>query len=489
MRKHGKLFRLFSVLLLLAFITGSSVFAQKSPKDKFVFPTLNPIKMPKVETVKLGNGLKLFLVEDHEYPTIDMRAVVRAGSVFESPSKIGLAAVTGQVLRTGGTTTMTGDEIDKELETLAATVSTGIGQASGYITVSVLKEDIDRALETLADILMNPAFAEDKINLTKIQQRTMIARRNDDVGQIAFREFQKLIYGKDSPYARHPEYATIDAITREDIVDFYKRYFHPNNTIMTVWGDFKIKEMVARVEETLGKWERFKVEVPPMPQVDYEYKYTVNFIDKPDVNQSNILIGHIGGLMKNPDYPALSVMNSILSYERMFKKIRTEEGLAYSVWGSYGANFSVPGVFSSGAQTKSESTVHAIELMLKELKRIIEEDVTDEELARAKDEYLNSFVFNFDSRAQIVNRLMTYDFFDYPLDFVERVKKGVEKVTKKDVLRVAKKYLRPDKVQILVVGKQEDFDKPLSTLGEVNVIDIKIPPLKPRPKKEAAQKK
>ncbi len=489
MKKQTKFSRIFSVLLLLAFISGGSVFAQKSPKDKFIFPTLNPIKMPKVETVKLGNGLKLFLVEDHEYPTIDMRAMVRAGSVFETPSKIGLAAITGQVLRTGGTATMSGDEIDKELETLAATVSTGIGTASGYITVSVLKEDIDKALEILADILMNPAFADDKIKLAKIRQRTMIARRNDDIGQIAFREFEKLIYGKDSPYARHPEYATVNAVTREDIVDFYKSYFYPNNTIMAVWGDFKIKEMEARVKRTLGKWKRVKVEVPPMPKVDYEYKYTVNFINKPDVNQSNILIGHIGGLMKNPDYPALSVMNSILSYERMFKKIRTDEGLAYSVWGSYGANFSAPGVFSSGAQTKSESTVYAIELMLKELKRIIEEDVTDEELAKAKDEYLNSFVFNFDSRAKIVNRLMTYDFFDFPLDFMDRVKKRVEKVTKKDVLRVAKKYLRPDKVQILVVGKQEDFDKPLSTLGEVNVIDIKIPPLKPRPKKKEAQKK
>lgn len=489
MKKQTKIFRLFSALLLLVFISGISVYAQKSPKDKFIFPTLNPIKMPKVETVKLGNGLKLFLVEDHEYPTIDMRAMVRAGAVFEPPSKIGLAAITGQVLRTGGTATMSGDEIDKELETLAATVSTGIGQTSGYITVSVLKEDIDKALEILADILMNPAFAEDKINLAKIQQRTMIARRNDDIGQIAFREFQKLIYGKDSPYACHPEYATVDSVTREDIVDFYKRYFYPNNTIMAVWGDFRIKEMAARVEKILGKWERAGVKIPPLPKVDYEYRYSINYINKPDVNQSNILIGHIGGLMKNPDYPALSVMNSILSYERMFKKIRTDEGLAYNVWGSYGANYQVPGVFSAGAQTKSESTVYAIELMLKELKRIIEEDVTDEELAKAKDEYLNSFVFNFDSRAKIVNRLMTYDFFDYPLDFVDRVKKRVEKVTKKDVLRVAKKYLRADEVQILVVGKQEDFDKPLSALGEVNVIDIKIPPLKPKPKKEEAQKK
>ena len=254
---------------------------------------------------------------------------------------------------------------------------------------------------------------------------------------------------------------------------------------MAAWGDFDSKDMAAKIKKALGKWKAAKVDVPTMPKVDYEFKPTVNLVHKKDVNQSNIMLGHIGGLMSNPDYPALSVMNSILSFDRMFKKIRTDEGLAYSVWGSYGAYYLAPGVFSCGAQTKSESTIYAIGLMIKELERMTEKKVTDEELAKAKDQYLNSFVFNFSSRAQIVNRMMTYEFFGYPLDFMDRVKKGVEKVSKEDVLRVARKYLHPDKVQILVVGKEEDFDKPLSTLGEVSVIDIKIPPLKPKKKTPA----
>ncbi|KPL05592.1 MAG: hypothetical protein AMJ73_00240 [candidate division Zixibacteria bacterium SM1_73] len=481
MKARNEIFKIGLVLFLFVFC-GSAVFAQKSPKDKFVFGPLNPIKMPKVEKFELANGLKIFLVEDHEYPTIDLRAMVRVGSVFEPVSKIGLASVCGQVIRTGGTTSVSGDEIDKELETMAATISTGIGRMSGYINVSVLKEDIDRTLEILTDILINPAFAEDKINLAKIQEKTMISRRNDDIGQITDREFRKLIYGQDSPYAHHPEYATIDAVTRQDTVDFYHEFFHPNNTIMAAWGDFETKEMLDKLKRNLEPWKSAEVKMSSPPKVDYDYKSTINYIHKPDVNQSNIMIGHIGGMMNNPDYPALSVMNSILSFDRMFKKIRTDEGLAYSVWGYYGAYFTYPGVFSCGAQTKSESTVYAIDLMLKEMKWMTEEEVSDEELAKAKDQYLNSYVFNFDSRAKIVNRLMTYVLFDYPLDFMDQVKKGVEKVTKKDVLRVAREYLRPDKVQILVVGKQEDFDKPLSTLGEVSDIDIKIPPAKPKNK-------
>jgi len=474
MRKENVANKIFTGLLLFAFFLGMA-YGQKGPKDKFVFGPLNPIKMPKVEKAELPNGIKLLLVEDPEYPTIDLWAMVRTGSVFEPASKVGLASLTGQVLRTGGTKTKTGDQIDKELDTLAASVSTGIGQTSAYLSISVLKEDFEKALGILADILTEPAFREDKIELAKLQQKTSISRRNDNISSITFREFNKLMYGQDSPYARHTEYATLDAITRQDMINFYNAYIHPNNTSMAIWGDFKSADMINKIKAALGKWPKGKASTEAWPKVSYDYKYTVNFIDKPDVNQSNIMLGHIGGLMNNPDYPALSIMNSVLSFERMFKRVRTDEGLAYSVWGDYGASYIYPGVFSCGVQTKSQSTVYAIDIMLKELKKITEQEVLDEELARAKDGFLNSYVFNFESKSQIVNRLMTLAYYGYPLDFTEKIKAGVEKVTKADVLRVAKKYLQPDKVQILVVGKKEDFDKPLSSLGSVKVIDISIP--------------
>ncbi len=476
--KSNRFLLVWNITFLVMALCVPSIFAQKSPKDKFEFPPLNPIQMPKIEILELANGLKAFLVEDHGFPTIDIRAVVRIGSIYEPAAKIGLADLTGTVLRSGGTESRTGDEIDREFESMAASIETFIGQNSGGFAASMLKEDVDRVLVILADILMNPAFREDKIELAKIQQRSGISRRNDDVGEIARREFWKLIYGPTSPYARHPEYATIDAITRDDIVRFYQRGFYPNNTIMTVWGDFVTENMVEKLRNTLGTWPQGAPDIPPQPEVMYDYKYTVNFVEKPDVNQSNISLGHIGGLMNNPDYPALSVMNNILSWERMFKKIRTDEGLAYNVWGEYGASYQRPGVFSCTAQTKSESTVYAIGLMLEEVRRMTSEEVNDEELARAKDQYLNTFVFNFDSKAKIVNRMMTYAYNDYPLDFMETIRSGVEKVTKADVLRVAQEYLRPDKVQVLVVGNKDAFDKPLSSLGEVNVIDITIPPAK-----------
>ncbi|HHF43302.1 MAG TPA: insulinase family protein, partial [Candidatus Aminicenantes bacterium] len=189
-------------LILLIALSSIALWAQKSPKDKFIYPPLNPIQVPPIEQVKLSNGLRVFLVEDHEFPTIEMRALVRTGSVFEPENKLGLAAITGEVLRTGGTKNLSGDEIDQILEQIAASIETSIGQTSGYIYVSLMKDDLEKVLSLLADILMNPAFREDKIQLAKIKQKSYIARRNDDVGQITQREFAKLIYGAKSPYAR-----------------------------------------------------------------------------------------------------------------------------------------------------------------------------------------------------------------------------------------------------------------------------------------------
>lgn len=459
-------------------LLAASLLAQQGPKDPISYPKLNAIKAPKVHEAVLPNGLHLYLVEDTDYPTIDLRAMIRTGSVHESADKVGLASVTGEVMRSGGSEKYPGDALDQLLETLAATVETSIGSSSGSAAISVLKEDIDQGLDVLADLLMHPRFPEEKIDLAKVQIRSGISRRNDDVGGIANREFDKLIYGADSPYARHEEYATIDAIDREDLVAFHKQYFHPNNVALAVWGDFKWKDMKKKIEQALGDWPRGEAAPVQPPQVDYTFNTSVNYIEKTDVNQSNIMLGHIGGLRSNPDYPALIIMNQILSFDRLFKRVRTDEGLAYSVYGNYGAGYQVPGTFTCGCQTKSESTVKAIQIIVEEIRRMQNESVTSAELDKAKSAYLNSYVFNFQSKGQIIRRLLRNAYFGYPADFSDQVKAGVEEVSKADVQRVAQAYMKPDQLRILVVGNAADFDQPLSALGEVNTIDITIPKAK-----------
>lgn len=467
----------FFLILIFHLLWTISIDAQ-TPYQKLQYPALNPVQPPQVDRVELSNGMILYLIEDHELPLINLTSIIGVGSIYEPAEKTGLASITGAVMRTGGSKTRSGDQIDEELESIAASVETSIGRDTGSASMSVLKENVDTGLQILADILMNPAFPEDKIQLQKIQMSSLISRRNDNVNGIAFREFTKLIYGSDSPFARQPEYATVGAIQRQDLVDFHQKYFHPNNVRMGIWGDFQKKEMIRKVEAAFQDWKKVDFERSAPPSVDYQFNSSVNFIRKEDVNQSTILIGHIGGMMNNPDYFALQVMNDILSggfSGRLFRNIRTKQGLAYAVFGAFGANFNFPGVFYSGLTTKSETTVQAVRSLLHEIKRITSEEVTEEELRLAKDSYLNSYVFNFDSRSEIVNRLMIYEYYGYPKDFLEKTRDNIEKVTREDVFRVAKKYLHPDQVRILVVGKDQDFDEPLSVLGEVNTIDVTIP--------------
>ncbi len=466
---------LTAVTIMIAAMS-TPVGAQKHYKE-LVYPPINDIRASDPTRVTLKNGIILYLVEDHRLPLISLRARIGVGGINESADKVGLAGITGAVMRSGGTATMSGDEIDEVLEGIGASIETSIGNASGSASMSLLKDNIDLGLSILADILMNPAFPEDKIELQKVQERSSIARRNDDPTNMGFREFSKLIYGAESVFARHTEYATLDAVTRDDLLAFHKAYYHPNNLMIGIWGDFDSGEIRKKIEAAFQTWEKTNFKRPKTPTVDYTFDNTVDFIRKEDINQSTVVLGHIGGLRNNPDYFALQVMNDILSggfSGRLMRHVRSDQGLAYAVFGQYSGNYNYPGIFYVGCMTKSETTVQAIRSMLHEVEQMKQETVTEEELALAKESFLNSFVFNFDTKGEIINRQMTYEYYDYPRNFLEKTKDGIEKVTKADVQRVAQKYLQPDKVRILVVGNDKDFDEALSVLGEVNEIDVAI---------------
>ena len=475
------------VLILLITATGE---AQNKPHEGLVYPPLNQPQPPVPDRFELDNGMIVYLLEDHELPIIDISVRIRTGSLYEPADKVGLASITGAVMRTGGTTSKTGDELDEILENLAASVETGIGDDSGSASVSVLKEDLDTGLSILADLLMNPAFREDKIELEKVQHRSGIARRNDNPGGITRREFGKLIYGADSPYARTTEYDTINSITRDDLVAFYQKFFRPNNIILGVLGDFDSETMLAKIQEVFQGWEPAEIDIPEKPKVPEMYGKRIALVNKDDVNQTNIRMGHMGWLRKNEDYPALVVMSQILGIgfsSRLINSIRVEKGLAYSVGNNYGAGYDVPGVFLIACGTKSEATVMAIEAILTEVEKMRAEEVTDEELKQAIDGFMNSSVFDYDTKGEILSRALRYEYYDYPQDFVEQLMAGIREVTKADVKRVAAEYLHPDKFTLIAVGKASDFDKPLNTLGDVTEVDITIPSPSPEPVPEAGE--
>ncbi len=472
-------FRYTTVFALLVVLAALPVAAQVKDYKQIQYPRLPEFEIPSPEVYTLDNGMTVFLMEDHELPLISVNARIRTGSLYEPADETGLAGIMGQAQREGGTKNMTGDEIDDYLADRAATVETGVGDTAGFASMNCLVENFDDVLAVFRDVLRYPVFDEEKIEVAKSQESAGIARRNDDVGQITGREFSRLVYGWDSPLSRMTEYETIDAVTRDDLVAWHARYYHPNNIMIGVVGDFDSAEMKSKIEAAFGDWaEGPSADLPEIPY-EKEMKAGVFFIPKEDVTQANIRIGHLGMTTDNPDYFAAQVMNEVLGgsfASRLFSNVRSKKGLAYSVFGGVGSSFEYPGIFQVGLQTKSETMGAAVDALREEMVGIIENPPSDEELARAKDSILNSFVFNYASRSQVLNQQMVYAYYGLPSDFLEKYRDNIEKVGRDDVAAVAEKYVHPDRSILLVVGKAEDFDRPVSSFGEVTEIDIAIPP-------------
>jgi len=457
---------------------STSVRAQVEPWKKIAIPPLHAFKPVQPRRVELANGLVIFLQEDHELPFINGTILIRGGSRDEPPAKVGLVSLYGNAWRTSGTAMTSGDALDAELAQKAAAIETGGGAATTSLSWSSFKQDFDGVFGEAVDLLLHPAFKPEKLALGKRGIDTGISRRNDDAGGIAGRESAKLVYGADSPFARQEEYATVAAVSLDDLKVWHDSTVIPNNMIVAVEGDFDSAAMEARLRKAFEPLARGAASQPA--KADFPGpKPGVYFIDKPDVDQSTVEIVGLGTLRSNPDLYALNVMNEIFSGgfgSRVVQNVRTKLGLAYDVGGSYGSSYDHPGIFRSEAGTKSVSTVAATQAVLDELGRLKTKPPTPEELKKAKDQVINSFIFNYDTPQKTLNEQVVLAFYGYPSDFLEKYKDGIERVTAADVTRVANQYIDVSKLAILVVGNKAEIQPPLSTLGKVTDLDITIPP-------------
>jgi zinc protease len=466
-----------AVLLLISFLGVAQVRAQASSWKQIPIPKLPAFNPPKPRRVQLANGMVIFLQEDHELPLIDGTARIRGGERRVPANKAGMMDIYGEAWRTGGTKAQTGDQLDDYLESRAAKVETGATGDSTSIGFSCLKENFDEVFRLFDDLLRNPEFRADKIEIAKKGGYDGISRRNDEPSQIAGREAAKLAYGATSPYARVPEYATVAAVTRQDLVDWHGTYVHPSNIILGVVGDFDSAKMEARLHEAFDSWPAgtaIKDAVAePHPAAPGYY-----LVEKTDVNQSDIQMVSIGTTRRSPDYFAISVFNEAFGggfSSRLFGDIRTTKGLAYAVGGGIGAGWDHDGMTRMMVMTKSGTTFESIQAIDDEIARLAKDPIGEGEIDRAKDAILNSFVFRLDSPGKVLQEQMAYEFYGYPLDFLEKYQQGIQAVTKADVARVAAKYLHRDQMAVLVVGNSGEFDKESASLGAVHKIDIAIP--------------
>ena len=479
MKKYG-LIILFSSLFLFL-LTLLLPAAAQSPKyyDELEFQPLPNIEIPQYERYALSNGIIVYLMEDHQLPLVSGTALIRTGERLEDANKVGLGAMTTTAMRIGGTQQHSSTEINQRLEARAAVIESAIDTSSAAVSFSSLSEDLPAVFELFAEIIEKPIFEPNQITVIKTQIKGAISRRNDAPNEIASREFQQLIYGKNSPYARVAEYTDIDGITREDLINFHQTYVRPDRIILGIVGDFDpitIKQLISncfdnwKVPSELGHQE--------VPEATQQQQGGVFVVNQPQLTQSTILLGHLGTQFNNPDYPALSVLNGVLNGfgGRLFNQLRSRQGLAYSVYGLWQANFDYPGLFIAGGQTRSESTLTFIQALEKEIERLVVEPISQDELSYAKDSILNAFVFNFENPSQTLSRLMRYEYFGYPEDFIFQYQQAVKATTIEDIQRVAEKYLQPQKVVTLVVGNGQSVERSLLKLGQpITELDITIP--------------
>jgi len=474
--------KLGALLVALTLMLGMAVSAgAQGAIDEIEYPKLNEIKTPDIKQVVLDNGLRLYLLEDHALPLVRASLRVNTGSYLDPPNKVGLASMTSDLLRIGGTEKWTSDEIDEMLEGVGASVETGMDVESASASMNVLTEYTDMGLEVLAQVLRYPVFDDEKMNLAITQAKSGISRRNEDPYDMTRREWVKKLYGGSSPYARQSEYATIDAISRDDLVAFHSMCYRPENVQMAIYGDIDPDAIVEKINAHFGDWERGTQSILPPPDVPRHCASPqVYVIHKPDLQQATVRMGHIGGLVSDPDYADRIVMNAILGGgfgSRILDVVRVQMGLAYVAGGRVISNYTHPGYFFLYAQTSNASAVTAARAMIEQIGRMHTDPPTEAEMAKGKDGYLNSFVFNFDQKGEVMNRLMTYDFHGMPENFLQLEKQAVERVTPEAVVKTAKANLFPDSLLVVISGNTEEFEESVEALGFgiPDTIDVTIP--------------
>jgi zinc protease len=457
--------------------------ASSKPWEQIPIPRLHDFKPHQPTRIELMNGIVLFLQEDHELPFVSGSVLIPGGSRDEDPAKTGLVELYGEAWRTSGTATMDGDAMDDLLEAKAAHIETGGDVDSTSLSWDSLKGDSDQVFSLAMDLLLHPKFDPIKLRLAQQQAATSIVRRNDDEEEIAQREAAKLVYGANSPYARQPELATIASVRVDDLKAWHDRTVGGKEgggkLIVAVSGDFDSAAMEAKLRAAFEG-------LPPVTPAPARHdafdgpKPGLSFIDKEDVNQSNVEIVGLGTDRRNPDVPAIAVMNEILGggfASRLFQKVRTELGLAYEVGGGMSFGYDHPAAFRVVVLTKSATTVDATKAALAEIDGLNSRPFTQTELDRAKDNILNSFLFRYDTREKVLAERVKLEFYGYPADYLETYKAALEKVTLADLDRVAKKYIHPGKLAVLVVGNGPEIKPPLDDLklGAPQPIDITIP--------------
>jgi predicted Zn-dependent peptidase len=468
--------KIFIFLLLTLFtITGGTLpeaaasnYQLPSP-DKIHYAPLQ-FNLPQTQRVVLENGIVLYILEDHELPLVNIKALIKTGTMYDPDNKEGVAELTAYVMRTGGTAKLNSTEIDSRFDFMAASATIAMSMESAQINFSILNKDIDQGLDLLAQILIQPAFEQNKFELARQLKDEELRRLKDDPQKLAFREFNRLIY-RDDPRGSFPSHKSLANIERDDLIKFHGRFFQPDNIMFAVSGDITKEEAVNKFRQYFGDWKTNGIpsNVPLPPQKSNAGVYYIN----KEIPQSTIINGQFAASKTDPDFYAFTVLDFIIGSggfpSRIFSAVRNNEGLAYSAGSFYRAKPAY-GVFGTYAFTKTSSTIKTLYLINSILDNIQFNTITDKEIDWAKKSIINGFIFSFATPELIAWQQMNIEYEKLPADFLLNYRKKIEKVTIKDLNNVAAKYLDKTKNVVLILGDSKKFDEHSTAVGQYILI-------------------
>ena len=426
------------------------------PRDLIYEPLLFNPPVSATHRHTLPNGVVVFVVEDHTLPLVTLSVLVRTGAYLEPEDKTGLASLTGSQMRAGGSRRLSAADFDEEVAFLAAQISSSLGATAGRASVNALTKDVDAALDLFFDMLRYPRFEQGRLDLAKSQMLQQMERRNDRTATIEGRELGRLLRGEDHFSTRSTTRASIEAITREDLVAFHEQYYHPGAFIFAVSGDVVPDDLLPKLEAYMADWPVREVDVPTVPAPGHTPRAGIYVVDKPDVNQGRVTIAHLGAMRDNPDRYPLIVMNDILGgggfSSRLLTRVRSDEGLAYSAYSNFGLGTYYEGVFRAGFQSRSETVARAAAIVIEEINRIRRNGVTESELRTSKASFVETFSRSFSNAGATAGLFAQDEYTGRDPSYIVEYRDRISSVTGDDVRRVAQQYLHPGDLVILVVG-------------------------------------
>jgi len=447
--------------------TSGAVIKGKAP----VARELLTIKFPKPKSFTLSNGVTVYVLEDHRFPAVRIRLIMRAGAIFEP--KPGVASMTATML-TEGTQNHTSLSLAEETSNIGANLNCASGSDTATVSVSGLSESTDTLISLLSEVVQKPTFPAERLDRLKFQQTSQVAQRRTNPNGLASELANKVYYGG-TPYERHPAKGPeIEALTREDLANFHDSFYVPNGALLGVSGDVSIKSLKPKLEAALASWKpASKTAVLPTAEFKPKNSTKIYLIDRPGSAQTVLQFGNLAVKMNDPDYLTLVVANRVLgggSSGRLFQNIRERKGYTYGAYSTLAAG-KWPGVWSAAASVRTPVTEPATAEFFNEFNRLQDELVGAEELENAKRSIVGAFAGALESPDGVLTRTLELVENGLPLDYWDTYPTRIQAITAADVQRVAKQYLGKGRIQLIAIGERSQIEAGLKKFGPIEIVD------------------